>query len=230
MVKRKKLERRRVARHEAVLARVSERRARFRDEVLAQSCPSCGGHAISRLYYGQPTANAEYRVDIDADLIFDVGRKYADGNPVWICRDCMQSWGQREKPLTSWTAWHSSGYSASLLGYVIRCEDGIAVLDAQWSWPKPSSKEFLVRFAIDNQRVISLIPALRQMNERYESCCDDLQRWHLVVETGGEIIRRTVDQGVLLHAELPELRSFLDFFGWLDGQVLDQLPLHVADT
>ncbi|MES2794020.1 MAG: hypothetical protein V4719_30685, partial [Planctomycetota bacterium] len=190
MVQRKKLERRKAARQEAVLLRISERRAQFRDKVRAQPCPSCGSRTISHLYYGQPTADTEYSVDIDADLIFDVGRNYMDGDPVWICRDCVHTWGRRDAADIRWTAYHSSGFSESLLGYKLRCEDGIAELNARWSWPKPSSKQFLARFAIDSHLIATAIPALRTMNERYDSGCDDLGHWHLVVETGGEIIKR----------------------------------------
>ncbi len=229
MVQRKKLERRMIAKREAVLARVSERRERFRDEVREQICPSCGSHTISRLCYGEPSDDTEYQVDIDADLIFAPGRHYAPDDPVWICRNCVHAWGRRPASHICWTAHHSTGFSESLFGYDIRCEDGIADLDARWSWPKPSYEKFLVRFAIDDQPITSLVPALRAMKERYVPRIEDFGDWQLIVKMGGEVIRRNVAEGALFQTEIPELQPFVDFFGWLDNQVLDQLPFPVRE-
>ncbi len=123
-----------------------------------------------------------------------------------------------------WTAQHTDGFTSRLLRYIIRVEDGMAELEASWFLPKPSTSGFRARFAIDDGPVERVVPALRAMDEGYESSRTHLDHKVLEVDVGGERIRRQVYGGAELVATRPELRSFLDFFDWLEGQVVARLP------
>lgn len=94
MGKREKREQRRAERYVAASAKATERRERFRAEVRAQRCPSCGSELVSRLFYGLPQYDDELRADIDAELVVLAGSSFAEDSPVWLCRSCGHSWGR----------------------------------------------------------------------------------------------------------------------------------------
>lgn len=94
MGKRAKREQRRTERQAKALAMAVERRERFRAEVRAQRCPSCGSEAVSRLFYGLPRFSDELRVDLDTELVVLAGCSFTEDDPVWLCRGCKHHWGR----------------------------------------------------------------------------------------------------------------------------------------
>ncbi len=123
-----------------------------------------------------------------------------------------------------WAARHFDGFTSRLLGYTLRVEDGIAELEAAWFLPEPSTRGFRARFAIDEGPVVQIVPALGAMREQYNAPCTDLDNKMLEVEVDGQCIRREVYGGYALVGLHPELRPFLEFFKWLEGQVVARLP------
>lgn len=219
-----------IVRQQAAINRVATERMRFRNEVMSQSCPGCGQHTASRIDYRQAEAAVKYNLDIDSDLIFDVGSPYKNGDPQWVCRNCSMTWGERDESRISWAAGYSSGFSETLFGYELACEDGVAVLMAHWSWPEPSTRCYRVRFAIDDLAVRTAMNGLRNLSGLYQSYMDDSARWHLTVTIGGESFRTTVEQGALMDRQIPEAQPLLDVFAWLHEKAIDQLPVSVRSV
>lgn len=127
-----------------------------------------------------------------------------------------------------WTAQHSDGFTHRLLSWTLHVADGQAMLDARWSKPEPATQGFLKEFLIDEEPLERALPAIRQMNERYEATFDDVNTQRLVIELPGGTIRRDVYGGCALLDKQPKLRPFLEFFAWLEKQVLVHLP-HASD-
>lgn len=94
MGKRAKRERRHAERQATAAAAVAESRAAARAEIIALRCPSCGGDAISRLFYGLPRFDPEMNADLDAHLIVLAGTDFAEDDPKWLCRGCKHVWGR----------------------------------------------------------------------------------------------------------------------------------------
>ena len=94
MGKRDKRERRRVARQDEASAREAQRREQLRAEILAQSCPSCGGSTVARIQYGLPALDDEMKADIAAGIIVLAGSSFASDSPVWVCGNCKREWGR----------------------------------------------------------------------------------------------------------------------------------------
>ena len=130
----------------------------------------------------------------------------------------------RQGGLMRWTAYYSDGFTRRLLSYSVTCKNGMAEVEASWFLPMPSTKGFLTRFALSDDRVLQAVPSLRLMDEKYETTWEDLDTKVLVVEVGGEIIRRSVYGGGILIDEKPELQAFLDLFDWLEEEVVKHLP------
>jgi hypothetical protein len=84
-----------------------------------------------------------------------------------------------------WRARHTDGFTSCLLAYTLRGEEGMAELEASWFLPEPSTREFRARFAIEEGPLERVVPALRAMDERYESDSTDLDEKELEVEVGG---------------------------------------------
>lgn len=123
-----------------------------------------------------------------------------------------------------WMAQHFDGLTSRMLAYTLRVEDGAAELEADWWLPRPPTRGYRARFAIDDAPVLEVIPALRAMDEQYALPCTDLDMKVLEVEVGGDRIRRQVYGFGRLGGAQSKLRPFLELFEWLERQVVAHLP------
>jgi hypothetical protein len=123
-----------------------------------------------------------------------------------------------------WTARYVDGYNSRLLKYTLTAEGGSAELTVSRFNPRPAIRDLRATFPVDDGPVVRTVPALRVMEPRYDAATTDLPTRVLTIEAGGETLRRDVYAAEVLVETRPELRPFLDLFGWIEAQVLAQLP------
>ena len=122
------------------------------------------------------------------------------------------------------TARHTDGFTARVLAYTVSYSEGVAELEASWFRPEPPTEGHRVRFALDSEPLVRLLPALRVMGLKYEASWEDCDHKYLVVELAGETLRWTVYGGQVLKPKHPKLHPWFELWEWLEGQVAPHLP------
>ena len=117
-----------------------------------------------------------------------------------------------------WVALHRDGFCSRLLSFTLSVNDGIAELKASWARPEPSFDEFHTTFPIDERRIEELFSKLRTV-ELHDSdflCTDG--------NSNVLIIRNADAAGKDEIFEFEQFPPWVEFFAWLEEQVIAQLP------